>query len=188
MHEILLRDEDRRNVVGVCFSDITAGTNVLLQGDAAPGIPPSFALYDPLLSKKMRSVSLNDAAIEVLAQVGTELKWDYVFVNRRRGAPYTTVMKVRTRLRKKAGLPHLRSNDLRHQFAPFLANHGRTLFEIQTILGHSHPIVTQRYAHLSSKSMQAAANTVSVAIRGAMREETEHVPPAEDGGAVPAQP
>lgn len=35
-----------------------------------------------------------------------------------------------------------------HQYASFLVNSGRTLYEIQQILGHSDPKVTQRYSHL----------------------------------------
>ena len=75
-------------------------------------------------------------------------------------------MKVWSRLRKAAGLPHLRIHDLRHQYASFLVNSGRTLYEVQQILGHSDPSVTQRYAHLSTASLQEAANSASVAIRG----------------------
>ena len=44
-------------------------------------------------------------------------------------------MKVWTRLREKAGLPDLRIHDLRHQFASFLVNSGRSLYEVQQILG-----------------------------------------------------
>jgi site-specific recombinase XerD len=72
------------------------------------------------------------------------------------------------RLRKKADLNFLRIHDLRHQFASFLVNSGQTLFMVQQILGHSSPAVTQRYAHLSTKSLQEAANTASIMINGAM--------------------
>lgn len=72
-----------------------------------------------------------------------------------------------TRLRNKAGLPHLRLHDLRHSYASFLVNSGRTLYEVQQILGHSDSKVTERYAHLSSKTLQEAANTASVIIQGA---------------------
>lgn len=73
------------------------------------------------------------------------------------------------RLRNDAGLPHLRLHDLRHQYASFLVNSGRTLYEVQQILGHSDPMVTQRYAHLSSKSLQEAAASASNAIDNAMQ-------------------
>jgi integrase len=117
-------------------------------------------------SKKVRSVPLNDAALQVLGELDTEGKFEHLFVNRLTGKPYTTVMKVWRRLRVKAGLPKLRIHDLRHSYASFLVNNGRTLYEVQQILGHSQPIVTQRYAHLSSKSLQQAANSASLAMGG----------------------
>jgi site-specific recombinase XerD len=49
-----------------------------------------------------------------------------------------------------------------------LINSGRSLFEVQKILGHSTPIVTQRYAHLSTKTLQEASNAASDAIQAAM--------------------
>ena len=88
---------------------------------------------------------------------------------------YGTIMKVWSRLRGKAGLPNLRIHDLRHQYASFLVNSGRTLYEVQQILGHSDPSVTQRYAHLSSRSLQEAASTASVALRGSVPVNTEVV-------------
>jgi integrase len=129
-------------------------------------------------SKKIRSVPLNDSALEVIQQLDTEGAFEHLFINRRTGKPYTTLMKVWSRLRTKAGLPHLRIHDLRHQYASFLINSGRTLYEVQQILGHSDPSVTQRYAHLSSKSLQDAANSASVAIKGATN---THQQPSQSG-------
>lgn len=129
-------------------------------------------------SGKVRVVPLNDSALEVLGQLETEGKFDHLFVNSRistktgkevgTGKPYTTIMKVWSRLRLKAGLPQFRIHDLRHQYASFLVNAGRTLYEVQQVLGHSDPKVTQRYAHLSTKSLQDAANSASIMIRGPM--------------------
>jgi hypothetical protein len=39
---------------------------------------------------------------------------------------------------------------------------------VQQILGHSDPKVTQRYAHLSTKSLQDAANSASIMIQRGM--------------------
>jgi integrase len=134
-------------------------------------------------SKRSRPVPLNDSALEVIGQLDTEDKFEHLFVNRQTGKPYGTIMKVWSRLRGKAGLPHLRIHDLRHQFASFLVNSGRTLYEVQQILGHSDPSVTQRYAHLSSRSLQEAANSASVAIRAGSAPMVGHV----DGGLVHAE-
>lgn len=124
-------------------------------------------------SKKVRSVPLNDSALDVLGLLGTEGVVPYLFTSSRttdEGAParLTHVHKVWERLRVKAGLPQLRIHDLRHQYASFLVNSGRTLYEVQKILGHSSHSVTERYAHLSSKSLMDAANSASVIIKGAM--------------------
>lgn len=115
-------------------------------------------------SKRMRSVPLNDSALHVLQQLDTEGEFDHLFINRQTRQPYTTIMKVWIRLRKKAGLPHLRLHDLRHGFASLLVAGGRTLYEVQQILGHSDPKVTMRYAHLSSKTLQDAARSASVIV------------------------
>jgi len=121
-------------------------------------------------SKRVRSIPLNDSALDVIKQLDTEGKYEHLFINKQTEKPYTTIMKVWTRLRNKAGLPQLRIHDLRHQYASFLVNSGRTLYEVQQILGHSDSKVTERYAHLSTKTLQAAANSASVIIKGAMKE------------------
>jgi site-specific recombinase XerD len=111
-------------------------------------------------------VPLNDNALEVLGEPGTEGTYGHLFVNALTGQPYTTIMKVWSRLRKAAAVRHLRIHDLIHQYASFLVNGGRTLYEVQQILGHSDPSVTQRSAHLSTAALQDGANSSSVAIRG----------------------
>jgi integrase len=120
-------------------------------------------------SKSTRAVPLGESAIDVLASLHTESEFEYLFVNRRTGKPYVAIAKVWDRLRRKAGLPHLRLHDLRHSFASFLVNGGRTLYEVQQILGHSDAKVTQRYAHLSTKTLQEAANSASLKIKSGMK-------------------
>jgi site-specific recombinase XerD len=44
-------------------------------------------------------------------------------------------------------------HDLRHSFASLLINSGRTLYEVQHILGHTQVKTTQRYAHLSQDTL-----------------------------------
>ncbi|KXI27210.1 site-specific integrase [Paraglaciecola hydrolytica] len=112
-------------------------------------------------SKKIRNVPLNDAALEVLATVNTLDEFEYVFVNLISGKPYACVKKTWHRLRATAGLPKLRLHDLRHQYASMLVNAGRSLYEVQQLLGHSDPKVTTRYAHLAPSTLQQAANSVS---------------------------
>jgi integrase len=119
-------------------------------------------------SKKVRSVPLNETALAILDDLQTEGRYDHLFVNVKTGKPYTTIHKVWNRLRRDAGLPHLRIHDLRHAFASYLISNNRSLFEVQQILGHSDPSVTQRYTHLSTKALQDAAAAASDVITDAM--------------------
>lgn len=115
-------------------------------------------------SKRIRSVPLNQSALEILDDLRTEGRSEYLFVSSTTGERMKYIHKVWHRLRDKAGLPDLRIHDLRHQYASFLVNSGRTLYEVQQILGHSNPVVTQRYAHLSTKALQEAADSASLPV------------------------
>jgi integrase len=118
-------------------------------------------------SRKIRSIPLNQSAVQILESLGTRDKYDHAFIARG-GKPFTTIHRVWNRLRNDAGLPHLRLHDLRHQYASFLVNSGRSLYEVQQILGHSDPKITMRYAHLSTKSLQEAADSASTIIAASM--------------------
>jgi len=121
-------------------------------------------------AKKMRSLPLSDMAMEVLREAYADSNDDseYVFVNKRTGKPYVTIQKQWEWIREKAGLRHCRLHDLRHTFASYLANSGRTLLEIQTLLGHASPKVSLRYSHLSQQTLMDASNTASKKISSAM--------------------
>ncbi len=114
-------------------------------------------------SKRSRSIPLNDSALWVIGQLDTQLTSEYLFPSPITGLPYLAITRPWYRLRKKAGVK-IRIHDLRHGFASMLVSSGRSLYEVQQILGHSDPKVTMRYAHLSSKALQEAANAGSVIV------------------------
>ncbi len=126
-------------------------------------------------SKRTRSVPLNDSALWVLEQIGTRDAGGVVFANPETGEAYTPVTHAWYRIRKLAGIPHLRIHDLRHSFASLLVSGGRSLYEVQQILGHSDPKVTMRYAHLSTRALLDAANTASVIV---LKPQPAATPPA----------
>ncbi len=115
-------------------------------------------------SKRMRPVPLNESAMSVIEQLNTKGVYDHLFINLKRKKPYVNIHKVWDRIRKDAGLPNLRIHDLRHQFASLLINSGSSLFIVQQLLGHSDPSVTQRYSHLSIKSLEQATSNASVVV------------------------
>ena len=51
-------------------------------------------------------------------------------------------------IKRAAKLENFRWHDLRHTCASYLAQHGATLLEIGSVLGHKTPSMTMRYAHL----------------------------------------
>ena len=114
-------------------------------------------------SKRTRSIPLNDSALWVLGQLKTQGTSEYLFPSPITGEPYTAITRPWYRIRKLAGVK-IRIHDLRHGFASMLVSGGRSLYEVQQILGHSDPKVTMRYAHLSSKTLQEAANAGSVIV------------------------
>jgi integrase len=55
---------------------------------------------------------------------------------------------------REAGAGHVRPHDLRHTYASWLLQGGRSLAEVGRLLGHVSPITTQRYAHLAKPVAQ----------------------------------
>lgn len=82
----------------------------------------------------------------------------YLFISPKTKKPYTSIFSSWNRARTKAGLSDLRLQDLRHSYASALVNAGRSLYEIQTLLGHKTASMTQRYSHLSNESLMNAAS------------------------------
>jgi integrase len=115
-------------------------------------------------SGKARAVPLSDTARDLVKKLEATMCCDYVFANPNTCKPYNSFYYSWHTARKDAGLADLRVHDLRHSFASFLVNAGRSLYEVQTLLGHSQITTTQRYAHLSTDSLRSASNEVSVAV------------------------
>jgi len=90
----------------------------------------------------------------------------YVFSNPKSGKPYTSFNSAWFMVRDSAGLSDVRIHDLRHTFASLLVNKGVSLYEVQTLLGHSSPQMTQRYAHLAPDLLHSRTELVSSIING----------------------
>jgi site-specific recombinase XerD len=58
----------------------------------------------------------------------------------------------------------VRIHDLRHSISARIVGNGRSLFELQFILGRSDPKLTMRYAHLSAMALHEAANAGSLMV------------------------
>ena len=115
-------------------------------------------------SGKPRHVPLSDSVLTLLSQIPRIEGCPYVVPNPHTKLPFKSVFRSWDAARKMAGLHDLRLHDLRHSFASFLINSGRSLYEVQNILGHSQSKTTQRYAHLSNSTLLDATNAASDAV------------------------
>lgn len=180
--ERYLSDEEVKRLVAVLTTDLAFGASYILLFLLSTGARLNEAVqakWDQIdlerciwripatnsKSKKTRAVPLNDSAVWVVSQLWTKDKHPYLFVNVATKKPFVTITRAWYRLRAKAGIDGLRVHDLRHSFASFLVNGGRSLYEVQQILGHSDPKVTMRYAHLSTHALQEAANVASLIVK-----------------------
>ena len=108
---------------------------------------------------KPRYVPLSDGVMHLLTTMPHDNS-TWVFPNPKTGKPYVSIFCAWDTARNEAGLADVRMHDLRHSFASFLVNAGRSLYEVQKILGHTQIKTTQRYAHLSQDTLIEAANAV----------------------------
>jgi integrase len=120
-------------------------------------------------SGKIRHVPISIGALELLGnlklrlEVSTQIAVNVnapIFANPKTGEPYVSFFFSWNAARIRAGLPDLRVHDLRHSFASFLVNAGRSLYEVQELLGHADIRTTSRYAHLSRERLFAAVESV----------------------------
>jgi len=115
---------------------------------------------------KARHVPLSDGAISVLQAVPQIEGCPWVFANPKTQNPYVAIHCSWDTVRTAAGLADVRMHDLRHSFASFLVNAGRTLYEVQHLLGHTQIKTTQRYSHLSQHTLLDASNAATRAVGG----------------------
>lgn len=124
-------------------------------------------------SGKARHIALSDAAIEVLRALPRDPEIPWLFWNPKTGRPQDSIHHGWDTIRQRAGIPDVRLHDLRHSFASFLVNSGRSLYEVQKLLGHSDAKTTQRYAHLAPGALIEAANIVGDLVQAKPRVAAE---------------
>jgi integrase len=122
-------------------------------------------------SGKVRHVPLSKGALEILlilkdSTKQIEVKRDaptigeWIFPNPKTLKPYVSIFYSWDTARKLANMPELRIHDLRHSFASFLVNAGRSLYEVQELLGHADIRTTSRSAHLNRERLVGAVACV----------------------------
>ena len=72
------------------------------------------------------------------------------------------------KVRKQAGIEDVRLHDLRHTFASQAAMQGIPLPVVARLLGHAQVQMTLRYAHVSDRDVEAAAERIGGVMAGIM--------------------
>jgi integrase len=110
-------------------------------------------------SGRTRVIPMNLEAHRILSAVKGHLD-DYVFPGND-GKRLTTIKTSWRALLKAAEIKGFRIHDLRHSFASRVKRGGADLYTVQRLLGHSSPLMTQRYAHLQPDDLRAAVEKVA---------------------------
>lgn len=127
-----------------------------------------------------RHIQLNDAAVAILVRQASMARGDgegggsrhsgWLFPGRDPSKPLGDVRSTFYRCLSAAGLPPMRRHDLRHSFASLAVSAGRSLYDVQSLLGHASSSMTTRYAHLNNQTLRAASQTVADVVAKARRD------------------
>jgi integrase len=112
-------------------------------------------------------VPLSAPAQQLLTELRHKTNGPWVFPADSKPGHRVTVQKSWLALCAAAGITGLRIHDLRHGFASQLVSSGASLPLIGSLLGHSNPQTTARYAHLFDDPQRAAVERVGAVISNA---------------------
>jgi integrase len=136
---------------------------------------------DVAKKKKTETIPMNTQARVVLEGV-IRTNSPYVFPGKYADKPRCNLSPMLKRVRSKAGLPESFRplHGLRHAFASWLASSGKvTMYELQKLLTHSSPLMTQRYAHLHDDALRRASDLAGTLFSEAGEEKIAPVAPVQ---------
>ncbi len=135
-------------------------------------------IYVPEDSKTgMRVIPMSETVQQVLAGQVRHLLSPMVFV-KPDGRDYTSeaartwISQATKRAMRKAGVEDATFHSLRHTAAAWMVQEGATLFEVQNVLGHSTPAMTQRYAHLQPDHLRKAVKALDRKLKSSKTRST----------------
>ena len=118
-------------------------------------------------SKKGRVIPMHNALRPLLLarhQTQSEVS-RLVFTLRGRGISESNASHRFKKAVRAAGLDdRLHFHSLRHAFASWLVQAGVSLYEVQKLLGHSSPTVTEVYSHLQPEHLRGTVNKITVSL------------------------
>jgi integrase len=122
-------------------------------------------------------VPLSPPALEILADMqATAPDSRYVFPGKHAGEGLKSIKWAWESIRRAAGIPDVRLHDLRHSFASVLVSSGASLPLIGSLLGHTQPNTTSRYAHLQDDALREATDRAAAIMESAGQPSGEVIP------------
>lgn len=126
---------------------------------------------------KTETIPMNEQARVILESM-TRTTNPHVFPGRNPDSPRENITGFLKKIRVEADLPETFRplHGLRHSFASWLASSGQvSMYELQKLLTHSSPQMTQRYAHLHDDALRKASG-VAASLFGAVHEAAQGAP------------
>ena len=128
----------------------------------------SQTVQDRTKSHTARWIGLNDALAALFLEHRAKTKFskpsDYLIINKDgKIIAERFIRTIHYRVCKLSELKPIRIHDLRHTYASHYVMNGGAIAELQMLLGHSTPMMTQRYAHLTPGFLESKARVVSFA-------------------------
>jgi len=114
-------------------------------------------------SGEMRHIPMNDRVVEILRDLPSRMKSEWVFPSCTWSTPMdgdNFTKRIFIPAVQRAEIENFRFHDLRHSFASRLVMKGNDLRTIQELMGHKEIRMTQRYSHLSPAHTMAAVQTL----------------------------
>lgn len=163
-----LEDQEAANAIMLALLTGARKSEIVLatwdQFDLAKGVWDKPAAYTK--QKRRHMIRLSSQARQLLGALYADRRGEtFVFPTRARADNGKGSIRYSwEKVRERAGIPDVRTHDLRHSVASFLASEGYSLPVIGRMLGHTQAQTTMRYAHLHDDAMEEAANSVGARI------------------------
>ena len=117
--------------------------------------------YHTTKSKKIRTIPLNDKALNIVMKRTSDDKEDYIFTLNNEPIKADWLVHNFKKFVIKGGLnPKLNFHTLRHTFASNLVQRGVSIYTVSKLLGHADVKTTQIYAHLRNDDLRNAVKTL----------------------------
>lgn len=118
---------------------------------------------------KVRWLGVNDSLFEAFMEYRNKSKYckskDPILCDSNGQRLYERqVRRVHERICIRAQVKSIRIHDLRHTYASHYIMNGGSLADLQSLLGHSSPTMTMKYAHLTPGYLEKKSGVVSFSV------------------------